>query len=47
MVGPIFTVFSILFIVITLVAKWIKKQTNAIPSIVAFVSVMEVFALLF
>lgn len=45
--GPIFTMISIFFIAVIMIVKTFKRETSAIPTMIAFISVIETFAIAF
>lgn len=47
LMGPIFTIASLVVFLVVAIAKIIKKDTQMLPSMIAFVSVLEVFAIIF
>lgn len=46
-IGPIFTIMSIVVFVTVLIVKKFKRETNAITSLIAMLSVVETFAIAF
>ena len=44
--GPVFSVLSLVIVVVVIIVKRFKKETNAISSLIAFISIVETFAIL-
>jgi hypothetical protein len=47
LLGPIFTIAALVVFVIVLIVKIIKKDTQMLPSLIAMISVLEWFAIIF
>lgn len=47
LLGPIFTIASLVCFLVVGIVKIIKKDTQMLPSMIAFVSVIEVLAIIF